>query len=183
MILAIGAADKWHIEQMDTVSAYLSGTLNEEIYMDAQEGLSHRKAAIVRVIRSLYGLKQSGVVWCKKIEKTLNSLGLKRTEIDWSVFTNKDHSLIVEIYVDDLAITGPDMGKIEASKAAISSVYPVKDLEQIRFCLGLYIERDEAGNLTIGQSQYIENILRAYRMENCTPVSSPIEAYDSLVLE
>ena len=74
------------------------------------------------------------------------------------------------------------MAKIKALKAAISSVYPVKDLGPIQFCLGLNIERDEAGNLTIDQSQYIENMLRAYRMENCTLVSTPMDGYKSVAL-
>ena len=81
-ILAIGAARGWYIEQMDVVSAYLAGTLDEEIYMNAPEGLGHPKDTTVRLIRSLYGLKQSGRVWYKKIESTLNSFGLTRMDSD-----------------------------------------------------------------------------------------------------
>jgi hypothetical protein len=162
---------------MDVVSAYLAGTLDEEIYMDAPEGLGHQRGTVVRLIKSIYGLKQSGRVWYKKIEKTLNSYRLAHTESDWSVFTNNGHTIILGIYVDDLIITGPDLAEIKALKAAISSVYPVKDLGQIKVCLGLNIERTETG-MTIDQVQYIEDMLQAYRMENCAPVSSPMDGYD-----
>jgi hypothetical protein len=74
------------------------------------------------------------------------------------------------------------MAKIKALKAAILLVYLVKDLGQIQFCLGLFIERDEAGNLTIDQSQYIENMLQAYKMENYTLVSTPMDGYESVAL-
>jgi hypothetical protein len=179
-ILAIGAARGWHIEQMDVVSAYLAGTLDEEIYMNAPEGLGHPNGTTVRLIKSLYGLKQSGRVWYKKIESTLNSFGLTRTDSDWSVFTDKDHTIIVGIYVDDLVIMGPDLSRIKALKAKISAEYPVKDLGEIKFCLGLNIVRDrKAGTLTIDQIHYIESMLRAYRMEDCTPVSTPIDGYES----
>jgi hypothetical protein len=179
-ILAIGAANGWYIEQMDVVSAYLAGTLDEEIYMDAPEGLGHPKGTVVRLIKALYGLKQSGRVWYKKMESTLNSSGLEHTDSDWSVFTNKGHDLIVGIYVDDLVITGPNLAKIKALKATISLAYPVKDLGEIGACLGLNIVRNKkSGTLTIDQVHYIESMLQAYRMEDCTPVSSPIDGYES----
>ncbi len=107
-ILAIGVANGWFIEQMDIISVYLAGTLDEEIYMNTPEGLRLIKDTVVQVIKALYGLKQSGRVWYKRIEATLNAFGLKHTDNDWSVFINKDHSLIVGIYVDDLVIMGVD---------------------------------------------------------------------------
>jgi hypothetical protein len=165
---------------MDVVSAYLSGTLDEEIYMNAPEGLGLPKDSTVRVIKALYGLKQSGRVWYKKIESTLKAHGLTQTDSDWSVFTNKDNSLIVGVYVDNLVIMGPNLAAIKALKAAISAVYPVKDLGDIKFCLGLTIHQQrQSKTLTISQSHYIESMLLAYRMEDCTPASTPIEGYES----
>ena len=47
-------------------------------------------------------------------------------------------------------------------------------------CLGLHIVCDEdAKTMTIDQTQYIQDMLVAYRMENCTPISTPIDGYDS----
>jgi hypothetical protein len=45
---------------------------------------------------------------------------------------------------------GPDLTRIKAFKARISVAYPVKDLGEIKFCLGLNIVCDRtAGTLTI----------------------------------
>jgi hypothetical protein len=84
------------------------------------------------------------------------------------------------VYVDDLVITGPSLAAIKALKAAISAAFPVKDLESIKVCLGLHVVRDEASKtLSIDQTQYIQNMLVAYRMEDCTPISTPIDGYES----
>ncbi len=87
--------------------------------------------------------------------------------------------LIVGIYVDDLVIMGADAAQIKSLKATLSAAYPVKDLGEISVCLGLHIVRDKSGTMTIDQICYIEDILAAYRMENCSPVSSPIDGYES----
>jgi hypothetical protein len=134
----------------------------------------------VQVIKALYGLKQSGRVWYKKMEDLLQTQGLERTDSDWSVFVNANHTLFVGIYVDDLVITGPSQAAIKELKAAISAAFPVKDIGNINVCLGLQISRDEASKtLSISQTQYILSMLRAYRMEDCTPISTPIDGYES----
>jgi hypothetical protein len=179
-LLAIAAANNWPIEQMDIVSAYLAGTLDEDIYMEPPDGYGLPDGATVQVIKALYGLKQSGRVWYKKIQELLEKLGLYRTDSDWSVFANKDKTLLVGVYVDDLVITGPSLAAIKALKTAISAAFPVKDLGSIKMCLGLHIVRDEASRtLSIDQTQYIKNMLVAYRMEDCTLVSTPIDGYES----
>ena len=129
---------------MDVVSAYLAGVLDEDIYMEPPDGYGLPKGATVQVIKALYGLKQSGRVWYKKIQEFLKTQGLYRTDSDWSVFANKDKTLLVGVYVDDLVITGPSLTAIKALKTAISAAFPVKDLESIKMCLGLHIVRDEA---------------------------------------
>jgi hypothetical protein len=179
-LLAIAAANNWPIEQMDIISAYLAGVLDEDIYMAAPDGLGLPDSATVKVIKALYGLKQSGRVWYKKIQALLKTLGFERTDSDWSVFVNKDKTLFVGVYVDDLVITGPSLTAIKALKVAISAAFPVKDLGNIKMCLGLHIVRDEVSKtLSIDQTQYIKNMLVAYRMENSTPVSTPIDGYES----
>jgi hypothetical protein len=77
-------------------------------------------------------------------------------------------------------ITGPSLAAIKALKAAILAAFPVKDLGNIKMCLGLHIVcGKEAKTLSIDQSQYIWNMLVAYRMENCTLVGTPINGYES----
>jgi hypothetical protein len=81
-LLAIAAANNWPIEQMDVISAYLAGVLDEDIYMTPPEGLGLPEDFTVQVIKALYRLKQSGRIWYKRIRDLLKSLGLERTDSD-----------------------------------------------------------------------------------------------------
>jgi hypothetical protein len=179
-LLAIAAANNWPLRQVDVISAYLAGHLDEEVYMEPPEGLDMPLGTTLRLLKALYGLKQSGRVWYHRIQEFLESQGLYRTDSDWCVFVNAERTLFVGVYVDDLVITGPSLSAINSLIAAIAVAFPVKDLGEIDFCLGLHVVRDDkAKTLTIDQSQYVENMLRAYRMEDCVPVATPIDGYES----
>ena len=60
------------------------------------------------------------------------------------MFVNKDKTLFVGVYVDDLVITRPSLTAIKALKVAISAAFLVKDLGNIKMCLGLHVVRDKA---------------------------------------
>jgi len=69
IILALAAARNYEIDQTDIKTAYLLGKLEEEIYMEIPEGLvveessSSRKRKVCKLLKGLYGLKQSGRIW------------------------------------------------------------------------------------------------------------------------
>ena len=67
---------------MDIISAYLAGLLDEEIYMEAPEGLGMPLGTTLWVLKALYWLKQSGRVWYQRIQKFFESQGLYRTDSD-----------------------------------------------------------------------------------------------------
>jgi hypothetical protein len=63
ILLAIAAIYDLHIHQMDVVTAFLAGELEEEIYMEQPEGFEignpDSEDLVCKLLRSLYGLKQA----------------------------------------------------------------------------------------------------------------------------
>jgi len=56
ILLAIAAHEDLDVHQMDVVTAYLTGELEEEIYMTPPQSLLNK---VFRLLNGLYGLKQS----------------------------------------------------------------------------------------------------------------------------
>ena len=95
-LLAVSAKRRWKVMQDDVPSAYLKSDLVEEIYMELPEGfqilldagVDFRKAhddlltqhqdnpIIVKLLKTLYGLKQSGREWNNLFRGFLFSEGL-----------------------------------------------------------------------------------------------------------
>ena len=61
-LIAVSAARKWPLFQMDVKNAFLNGELSEEVYMKLPPGYSHPPGFPHRVFqlrRALYGLKKA----------------------------------------------------------------------------------------------------------------------------
>ena len=65
LILALAVLEGWTISGLDIKSAYLFGTLDEEIYMEQPEGFvnTNHPKKVLKLRKALYGLKQAGLVW------------------------------------------------------------------------------------------------------------------------
>ena len=65
LILALAALEGWTISGLDVKSAYLYGTLDEEIYMEQPEGFvdANHPKKVLKLRKALYGLKQAGLAW------------------------------------------------------------------------------------------------------------------------
>jgi hypothetical protein len=96
------------------------------------------------VLRSSTYLKQSGRVWNKKITDFFEEYGLKSLPADHSVFANKERTLIVALYVNDLLLFSRIVGEIQLLKEALSSAFEMKDLGEAKYVLGINIIRNRA---------------------------------------
>ena len=183
MLLAFAAYFGFEIEQMDVPDAYLKGDLKENIYMDVPQGYelpSRQQDQVLRLLRPLYGLKQSGREWNAKAKKHLNSIGFVPLTSDNCVFINRATHVIIALYVDDLLIFSKSISAINTVKAQLFKEYKIKDNGKASFILGIRIRRDAKHRLAIDQSTYLRKILQDYGMEDSYPVSTPIDGYHAL---
>ena len=110
-LLAVAAASKSDIFQMDVKNAFLNGDLSEEVYMQPSPGLSVESNKVCHFQRALYGLKQAPLAWFAKFNSTISRLSYMASHYDSALFlcrTNKCTILFL-LYVDDMIIIGDDL--------------------------------------------------------------------------
>jgi hypothetical protein len=66
--------------QDDVPTAFLKGDLKEDIWIKLPDGL------VVKLNKTLYGLKQSPMEWNNTLNEFLTNYGLKRCEADKCIF-------------------------------------------------------------------------------------------------
>ena len=93
---------------MDVVTAFLNGTLDDEIYMEqppeyVKEGKEH---FVCKLKKSIYGLKQSPRCWNTVFKEHMESTNFKQCTADPCIFVSSEGTdlTIIAVYVDDLII-------------------------------------------------------------------------------
>ena len=133
ILLAIATAEDLKIHQMDVVTAYLAGELEEEIYTTPPPGVPGTEGLVCRLWKGLYGLKQSARVWNQRLTGELKCMGLRATTADPSVWVSKDRGLILALHVDDIVLLARDPQALRRIKAALAQVFKMKDLGEIQW--------------------------------------------------
>ena len=112
----------WKFSSMvvDVETAFLHGDLEEEIYMESPEGLGHSKEECVRLMKTLYGLVQSGRAFNKKLTGILKDLGFTQSLADPCLFIrrNEHGRVYITLWVDDCYI----MGDVDAIDDAVKGL-------------------------------------------------------------
>jgi hypothetical protein len=180
ILLAYAAIEDLEIHQMDVVSAYLLGELEEDAYLKPPEGLYLSPGKVFKLRKGMPGLKQSGRIWNRKITTFFEQLGLKAIQADHSVFTNQDRSIIIALWVDDIVILARTVGEIQPLKTALSEAFEVKDLGEVKYLLGMQITRDRARRaISIDQTHYIRELVREHGTGKTADV--PAAGYENLI--
>ena len=137
---------------------------------------------VCRLKRSLYGLKQSARCWNLILDEYLKSLKYSQSKADPCIYyrseiiNGKQEIMIIAVYVDDTIICSNSKNTLNAEKKNLSNRFEMDDRGEIHFILGMEVTRDRKNKrLTIDQKSYLKDILRRFSMEDCKPVSTPIE--------
>nr|GEW24894.1 putative RNA-directed DNA polymerase [Tanacetum cinerariifolium] len=166
---------------MDVVTAYLYGSIDNDIYMKISEGFKipgslnskPKEMYSIKLQRSLYGLKQSERMWYNRLSDYLISKGYKSNLIYPYVFIKKKTSgfVIIAIYVDDLNIIGTSK---EINEVIVHlKELEMKDLGKTKYCLALQIEHMPNG-IIVQQSNYTKKVLKRFNMDKAKSLSTPM---------
>lgn len=181
LLLALAAWFQWEIEQLDVITAFLNPHLAEEIYMEPPEGMEVEDGKALRLLRTLYGLKQSPLEWYSDIDKKLITLGFRRSTEDSNIYISTHVQCILLLYVDDILLAGPQE-YISQMKQELMKLYHMKDLGKMSLFLGMQIERHQ-NQIRIHQNRYVEKLLGRFGMSSShgitTPLSVKIDLHES----
>ncbi|KAH9095669.1 hypothetical protein Ae201684P_015468 [Aphanomyces euteiches] len=202
-LLAIGNALDLPIDQMDIDTAFLNGTLEEEIYLDLPEGLqmkdvikdanwvgaseltSSPSQVSCLLIKALYGLKQAPREWHKVLTTFLGGVGFEKTNVESCIYVRrlKSQLAIAAIYVDDLVVVAENDNVMAEVKTAIKNRFASKDMGPINYILGIRVERDrEKRIMHISQPLNAKNMLMRFDLDQARPATTPLDKPSALTV-
>ena len=179
LIIALAAQKRWRIFQMDVKSAFLNGHLEEDVYVEQPEGyiVKGQENKVLKLKKALYGLKQAPRAWYNKIDDYFRRREFIKCPHEYGLYVKKKENgdmLIVCLYVDDLIFTGNNLEMISEFKREMATEFEMTDIELMSYYLGIEVKQSNDG-IFISQNNYAKKILKEFNMENCQPVSTPVE--------
>ncbi|GKE74224.1 putative ribonuclease H-like domain-containing protein, partial [Tanacetum coccineum] len=146
--------------QMDVKSAFLYGTIKEEVYVCQPPGFEdpYFPDKVYKVEKALYGLHQAPRAWYETLSTYLLENRFRRGTIDKTLLFKKDKSdiLLVQVYVDDIIF-----GSTKKT-------------------LCLQVQQKEDG-IFISQDKYVAEILKKFDFATIEIASTLIETNKALV--
>ena len=185
-LLALATQEDMHLHQMDIQTAFLNGELQEEVYMGQPVGyeVEEKEHQVCKLHKSIYSLKQSPRCWNHVLDKYLKELELHQISSDPCLYVSiTDSTLIVALYVDDLALVGKCFKMIEEMKQSLSDRFKMQDLGQLHHFLGIKVLQNLVeGKMWIEEPNYVQKILERFGMQDSKPMSTP-SAPDSKLIK
>ncbi|GJZ68078.1 ribonuclease H-like domain-containing protein [Tanacetum coccineum] len=101
--------------------------------------------------------------------------GFVQSKFEYSLFTKNSSDVFVAllVYFDDIVITGNNLFEIEKFKAFLKSKFQIKDLEKLKYFLGIKV-LDNADGICLIQRKYCLKLLYDYGLFAAKHVDIPL---------
>eukprot|EP00873_Tetraselmis_striata_P000277 jgi/Tetstr1/420541/TSEL_011631.t1 len=183
VLFAIAVQYGWNIHQVDVDTAFLYAPVEEEIYMRPPPGYEQYDARgrpmVLRLLKSLYGLKQSPRNWHNTLHKFLVCYGFQQLKSDPGAYVYWQGGqliCILVVYVDDMIFAFKDAVWAADFKTALGARFDIKDLGVCAWALGMAVERDwDNATLKVHQAKYIDDMVHKFNLADAYAVSTPAE--------
>ena len=183
LLIAIAVNEGLKIHHVDICTAFLNGTLEEEVYIEPPKGFRSKlnPGNVLRLKKALYGLKQASRAWNKTFTSFLTNLKFEQLQTYNCICINS--SLIKAIYVDDTLIIGSDENKIKEFFCLLNSKFKTKDLGPLVCILGLQIEYLNNDTVRIHQKKYIDRVIKTFKLQDTKNTDIPLQPNQKLTKE
>ncbi|CAI7787813.1 unnamed protein product [Closterium sp. NIES-54] len=186
VLLHVTAQRDYELHSLDFSTAFLQGSLHEEIWLRRPPGLTGSFPAGTQwsLRQPVYGLRQAPREWHDTLRTTLAALGFTLSIADPSLFLRTNTSLppfYVLVYVDNLVFATAVTKALTLVKSELQKRHTCTDLGELRSYLGLQITQDRAWRtITLTQSHMVHQVLQRFGFQFSSPQPTLLSTGHSL---
>ncbi|CAI7876133.1 unnamed protein product [Closterium sp. NIES-53] len=155
-----------NLMQLDMKNAFLQSKLDRVLYMYQPDYFDDGTGRVCKLLKSLYGLKQSPLLWYKALNGVLLSAGWKKSQVDEALYFKASGDGVtcwVLVYVDDLLAASSSPAMLKALKELLEAAFKLREISPVVKYLGLEIVRDRpARKLWLHQQGYADKLRRRF---------------------
>ncbi|CAI7752452.1 unnamed protein product [Closterium sp. NIES-54] len=145
IFLSIVAILDLFLMQLDMKNAFLQSKLDRVLYMYQPDYFVDGTGRVCKLLKSLYRLKKSPLLWHRALDGVLLGVGLKKSQVDEALyFKASDNGVTcwVLVYVDDLLAASSSPTMLKELKGLLEADFELCKISLVVNYLGLEIVRD-----------------------------------------
>lgn len=120
---------------MDVKTAFLSGSLEETIYMQQPERFikEGQKHLVCKLKKSIYVLKQASRYWNIRFDRAVQSYGFDQGPSEACVYRKSEGNAVffLLLYVDDILLIGNNIEMLSSIMTWLFKQFEMKDLDVV----------------------------------------------------
>lgn len=184
ILMAFIAAWDLEADQLDAINAFVNAYRERPAYCYFPYGFNPSKASKsptrLKVTRALYGFCESPLDWYKEYIKTLHSMSFQPVSDEKCLWIHPERKVLIFFHVDDSIIAGK-RHDIDAIKAELMEVYPMRDCGPVSWFLGIRVIRNRPERkIYLCQDAYIERMVHSLKHPPAPNVDYPLSPYCDL---
>ena len=116
----------------------------------------------MKLMKSIYSMKQVSRVWNHTFDQTVKSWGFERLPSEWCVYRRHSPTgtIVFTIHVNDIISVSSSSDENEWSKLLLRQKWEISNLGPIKFTLGIAVSHNlGAGTISISQTALINRIV------------------------
>ena len=121
-VVAVAVERDWELRQLDVKQAFIQTDLDYDVSMKLSDGCGDKSGEIVKLKKTVYGLKQAGGQWSLRPTPVLvKKVGMEQCKADFFVFRRRKYgesNMILCVHVDD-TVVGGEFGVCDALYASL----------------------------------------------------------------
>nr|GEV64970.1 hypothetical protein [Tanacetum cinerariifolium] len=183
LFLAYASFMGFTVHQMDVKSAFLYGTIDEEVYVMQPPGFQDPDfpAKVYTVEKAMYVLHQAPRAWYGTLSKYLLTKNFQRGTIDQTLFIRRQRGdfILVQVCVDDITFGSSNPQLCREFEALMHDKFQMSVMGELNFFLGLQVLHKEDG-IFLSQDKYVGNILKKFRYLDVRSSNTPMDKENPL---
>ncbi|CAM9732843.1 unnamed protein product, partial [Hapterophycus canaliculatus] len=178
-LLCIAVSKGLHVEHLDVKTAFLNAPVEEDVWVFQAPGFEEDhpvtgKQQVLKLPKSLYGLRQSRRNWNTTFARAIESIGFKPIFSDPCVYVygSDKNYVVLSIYVDDVLLFGVDSNVVKNVRDQLMNKFAMTNLGSASLVLGMVIEQGD-GYIKVSQGNYVKSVLRKFDFHESNPAPTP----------
>ena len=165
LFLAIIALKNLECHQVNVNNVFIEFFLKKTIYMSSSSSVKVVSERVLRILRSLYDLKQVARDWHERCIVELLKLRFQQCVADSCLLIHYERQIMLLIYVNDIAVVVKAIFEVIWFKNAFKKMFKIKNLRKIEKILEIRITRDrQRRTLRMNQTHYLKKVIDRLHM-------------------